>query len=722
MKKSALNESFGYRRQLSVVLKTYLTRWEFYCVLILCCAMSVPQSGSSRRQSRPEGPQSVVALYEIPTTLQTHISIDGERLPEINTDNATQAIIPANADSVFLWGPGITDEVLANVARVSSITQLQVSNTSITDKGLTELKKLPKLRMLSILGTVATGSGLDGLADSGKLINLSFSATHINSVGIQKIAGIKSLKSLELHTAPVNEHELAMLINLSELLSIRLGYAEVTDWSVRWLSALKKLRQVDIGNTRVTKNGVRRLRKLIPGVDVSGVSSIEDHSSLVDQVAQKKSHLRQLRAKHLSSLLLPGVILGVWLGVQLKLQFAAPRSRLVPGFAKAHLGLPTCLLIAIMSPSAMCAHAKGDIALLSAFAIQIAAFSWYLWMAHRNSLLMLMLAFACAGLVAFSDESTQTILLDTFVPEVPSLPSMLLLASGAFGLLAYGIRLTSFHEAMSEYGMCFSFDMAWDWTSRSANRRRQQMEANAISKSVVNAWLLDHQFQFAMRHLPKSWLSRAVWLLQISHGLAAFWGIPMLAMMSGGILWFSGDTSESNPVVPIVPMFLTAMVPMMSMSMLNGQWLQHWRWFSSELLRPLERRRYVSSILSAIAVDGAIAVLVPLLLLTAFVLRGWTVPEFSSFQTWLLGAVHIFANIVTTVSIVAWLTSYRRIWLSIIAMTASLVVHGGLTAMSLALGPAWIPVVLPSVFVLAISVTILTTIVAKRRWNSIEFA
>jgi hypothetical protein len=716
------NNVYGFRRQLLVVLKTYLTRWDFYCALILCCALSASQSGRWRRPKSPDSPRPVIAPYDIPTNLQTHISVDGQRL---SFDNPADAKIPEKADSVSLWGPGITDEVLVNVARVSSITMLYASNTSITDLGLAELKKLPKLRMLSILGSVAHGSGLDGLADSGKLTNLSFSATHLDSDGVRMIAKIKSLKSLELHAVLVKETDLFPLRDLIELGSINLGYAEVTDWSVSWLPYLKKLRQIDIGNTRVTKHGVRQLRKFIPGIRVAGVSSIEDRSHLVERDDQTKAAFENVRINHLSSLLFPGLVLGVWLGVHLKVQFAAPRARMTPGFAKAHLTVPGCLFLFAAALPALGACNTAGIALPSVFAIQTAGFAWCLWLAHRNSALMLFSGFGVVGLIAFANPSTHTLLLESFVPVSPTLPSMLLLFAGLAGLSAYAVRLTRFHEAMSEYGMVFSFDMAWDLASRSANRRRQQMEANAISKSVVNAWLLDHQFDFAMRHLPNSRLARAVGLLQISHGLAALWSIPMMVLMSGGIMYFSGVIDEPKsgvPFAPMIPLFMTAMIPMMSMSMLNGQWLQHWRWFSSELLRPQTKRRYVSSILTTMAVDGAIAIAVPVALVTAFVLRGWTVGEFSAPQTWLLCAVHIFANIVTTVSVVAWLTSYRRAWVSILVMTVALFTHGGLTALSLELGPAWIPVVLPALFVAAIVTATLTMITATRRWNSLEFA
>ena len=414
--------------------------------------------------------------------------------------------------------------------------------------------------------------------------------------------------------------------------------------------------------------------------------------------------------------------MAMWLGVHIKLQFAAPRSRMVPGFARAHLVLPACLIVVAAIPSALHASVVGGIAFLSALAIQVAAYAWFLWAAHRNSGLMVFSLLGLAGLIFLANPSTQSMLLDLFVPTSSTLPSMVLLAAGVAGLIAYALRLTNFHESMSEYGMVFSFDMAWDLASRSANRRRQQMEANAISESVVNAWLLDHQFDLAMKYLPKSWLPRSVALLQISHGMALFWSAPMMVLMIGCMVLFCGGFPLQKAFVPIVPLFLTVMIPMMSMAMLNGVWLQHWRWFSSELLRPLTRRHYVSSILSTMAVDASVTIIVPVILITLIVLQGWTFAEFSVLQTWLVGAVHIFANIVTSVAFVAWMISYRQAWLVIVASTASLSVHGGLTALSLKLGPDWISIVLPSVLVTAIVVAALTARIAARRWNSLEFA
>lgn len=711
---STLNSTFNFRRQLTVVLKTYLTRWEFYLVLSLCFVLSTQWRHSSARNLRP--PNTItVQQYEIGTGIGMPISA-------VSPTPSQKMDLIFEEKNVSLSGSHIDDETIARLTQFPQVESVSLYGTAITDRGISLLAELPNLKIIWIYGTVASGTGFKAFGNSAQLSGLDFSRSHLSPAGVAAISKLNSVRWLRLEGANLDESALKPLASMSKLRSIDLTLTRISEAAVGWLAKLQELQSVNVAHTFISKNGVRKLRRVIPGVRVIGVNSLEKRStpSQVQEFVMKQDERR--RGDQLLPLVLPSIILGVWLGVQLKLQFAAPRSRMVPGFAKAHLVAPGCLFLLVATPSTLIAYANPGISVLSAFAIQTAVFAWCLWLAHRNSVLMLFSAFGGVGLIAFAPPSIHTMLLDSFVPASPTLPSMLLLFAGLAGLFAYAARLTRFHEAMSEYGMVFSFDMAWDLASRSANRRRQQMEANAISKSVVNAWLLDRQFDFAMRHLPNSWLPRAVGLLQISHGLAAFWGIPMLVLMSGGIVWLSGALQLTNSIVPFVPIYMTAMVPMMSMSMLNGQWLQHWRWFSSELLRPQTRRRYVSSILAAIAVDGAIAIAVPVTLVTVFVLRGWTVGEFSSLQTWLLCAVHIFANIVTTVPVVAWLTSYRRAWVSILVMTAALFAHGGLTALSLELGPAWIPVVLPAVFVAAIVAAILTMIIAARRWNSIEFA
>ncbi|NQV23353.1 MAG: hypothetical protein HQ518_03205 [Rhodopirellula sp.] len=317
------------------------------------------------------------------------------------------------------------------------------------------------------------------------------------------------------------------------------------------------------------------------------------------------SHLQD-KYDYLFALLIPVMCVGPWLGMHLKQQFAAPRSRLVPGFAKAHLAMAACLMALLISLNLVSVWMSGVVALASILAIQIAACAWMLWMAHLNSTLMILMSLGLFfGVRHLEDSATQALFFDWFLARSITIPSFLLLTAGVAGLWAYACRLARCHEAMPEYGTAISMDAAWDFTSRSANRSRQQMEATVISKSVVNAWLLDRQFEFVMRYLPKHWLTRGVILLQVSHGLPILrltLVVLLIVLVIGGVSVVRPD--GSNNFISFAVTGMTASLPCIFIALVHALWKRHWQWYSAELLRPLSRQRYVASVLTAIAADG----------------------------------------------------------------------------------------------------------------------
>jgi len=164
------------------------------------------------------------------------------------------------------------------------------------------------------------------------------------------------------------------------------------------------------------------------------------------------------------------------------------------------------------------------------------------------------------------------------------------------------------------------------------------------------------------------------------------------------------------------------MIPMMCIAAVNGKWLQHWRWFSGDLLRPASRERFVTSLLSTMVMDGLVALCVPLVLMAVLTLRGFALPTLTSTETFLLSATHITAHLVTSLALVAWLITYRSIWRSAIALAVSMGLHAGLTGFSCALGANWLPVTLPCVLLRSLIVAGCILRVARNRRNTLEFA
>lgn len=371
--------------------------------------------------------------------------------------------------------------------------------------------------------------------------------------------------------------------------SISLDSTNVDDQAVDWLIELRQLKYINLARTYISQEGARRLRHELPGIHIAGVSSIgERQPQSREESAAMKKQMHLHGTDNIPIFLLPAFFLPLILGMHLKLQFAAPRSQMVPGFAKAHLIVAGGLIASASGSLALAAWSASSSSLFAILALELACFAWFLWMTQLNSKLMFFASFLDAGWFFLgADASTQSQLPLLFLPSSANAASVVLLLAALAALTGLAVRLTRFREEMPEYGMVFSFDMIWDLASRSSNRRRQQIEANVISKSVFNAWIMDTQFDFAIKHLPTSWLPRAVLLLHVTHGFAILWMIPTFVVMFwlfGTVI--SGFDNASNGLTNVAPIFLTSIIPMMCLSAIMGQWLQHWRWYAGELLRP----------------------------------------------------------------------------------------------------------------------------------------
>lgn len=728
MNQPTASSSATLMRQILVVLKTYATRWEFWVAVAYANAFASVFSGTMK--PRIAHPQTwTLSAYEVHPDFGPLESLIRVKDRSYDVDRAGQVEISPGDDFLSLKGSLITDETLASLARVSNIDRikhLSCYRTSITDTGLEQLAALPNLQMIDIFGTQATGTGLQILKNHEKLISLRFQKSKVTREGIQTIAELQQLSSLEVSLTLLEEEAFQPLAAMKKLRYIGLEGTNISARAVGWLKELQNLRGVNVANTFISKDGVRQLRREISGIHVSGVKTLEKR--MTDQ--QVYDYLAEQRWKHRSSylfpLVLPPVILGSFLGMFIKLQFAAPRARMTPGFAKAHLLAAVVFIVATTTLPTLLVMTNAELSLVSVLAVMLFFLAWFTWMSYRNSMLMLF-TLAGAGLWGFfvASADVQALLLDSFFADSINGPSLVLLAASGLALAALGLRVSRLHEEMPEYGLVFSFDMVWDLATRSANRRRQQLEANAISKSVVNAWLLDRQFNFVMGILPKSPLLRGVLMLELSHGLAAFLSIPILL----AAVWLFGATfssvkssSSSHVLTSIAPVMMSAMLPMMALAIVNGQWLQHWRWFSGELVRPVTRSCYVRSIMTAISVDGLVALAVPLVMLIGAVSQGWSVQGLSGSQSAVLFTGHIFAHVATSLALIFWLASYRRIWPTVVALTISMIVHSGATAFSVSLRGNHLEVAVAAVVVVGGLLAMLFARLGWRRWTTLEFA
>ncbi len=84
---------------------------------------------------------------------------------------------------------GVTDDGLAQVARLPNLRHLDLSGTSITDRGLAVLEELTQLETLGLIQTRVTDAGMAPLEHCDSLRRLNLMWTHVGDGAIRALAG-----------------------------------------------------------------------------------------------------------------------------------------------------------------------------------------------------------------------------------------------------------------------------------------------------------------------------------------------------------------------------------------------------------------------------------------------------------------------------------------------------------------------------------------------------
>ena len=144
-----------------------------------------------------------------------------------------------------LVGPRIDDSVIARLKGTTELRYLSIRNTSVSDAGWEPLAHLHRLKILSLFGSHITDSTLLQVRDLTDLTNLTLVDTQISDFGL--------------------EH----LTRLCRLHDLWLDGEKITDSGLQNLKSLTSLRFLNIDRAKVTDAGVQKLKKSLPGLEVS---------------------------------------------------------------------------------------------------------------------------------------------------------------------------------------------------------------------------------------------------------------------------------------------------------------------------------------------------------------------------------------------------------------------------------------------------------------------
>lgn len=160
---------------------------------------------------------------------------------------------------------GLTNDGLAEIARLSSLKALYIRNHNLTNIGLAHLSKLPLLEELDLAGMgKINNAGLTHLVNLPHLRYLLLQGDNFTDTGI---AHLKNCNSLHiLHFGFLNRITDTALIHISEMSQLeRISFhwnENITDVGIIHLTKLKSLTMLDINHARITDEGLANLSKI----------------------------------------------------------------------------------------------------------------------------------------------------------------------------------------------------------------------------------------------------------------------------------------------------------------------------------------------------------------------------------------------------------------------------------------------------------------------------
>ena len=108
-----------------------------------------------------------------------------------------------------LRGRDLTDDGLADVARLGNVVELNLRDTKITSAGLVHLKGLAKLTRLHLERTNVGDEGIANLTKLTTLEYLNLYGTKITDKSLDHLAGLKNLRQLYVWQTDVTDAGIA---------------------------------------------------------------------------------------------------------------------------------------------------------------------------------------------------------------------------------------------------------------------------------------------------------------------------------------------------------------------------------------------------------------------------------------------------------------------------------------------------------------------------------
>lgn len=163
-----------------------------------------------------------------------HVFIKAEEFRHLNA-------LPALTRADLVEIDGLTDEALPYIAKINSLTYLNLGDAWITDAGVKHLVNLKNLTELDLGWT-----------------------KDVTDAALAELAQLTNLESLGLGGTKITDSGLKHLQKLPRLKQLRIGATQITDSGLMELAPIKSLEVVRAAKSRITPKGVAAFKKAHP--------------------------------------------------------------------------------------------------------------------------------------------------------------------------------------------------------------------------------------------------------------------------------------------------------------------------------------------------------------------------------------------------------------------------------------------------------------------------
>lgn len=163
----------------------------------------------------------------------------------------------------------VTDDGLAEVAKLKALRYLTLDETKVTNKGVQRLTGL-KLVSISLMECPVDDAALESLGKIKTLERVTlWEQKGVTDAGLKHLSGLSQLSLLTLYGTGVKGPGLTHLAKLKGLKDLDLKYTAFDDAGLKLLAKLPGLQRVHVGNTKVTKAEVEKAAKALPNVTIN---------------------------------------------------------------------------------------------------------------------------------------------------------------------------------------------------------------------------------------------------------------------------------------------------------------------------------------------------------------------------------------------------------------------------------------------------------------------